>query len=52
MDWEIVMLGEIIQREKDKYDCLYVESKKKMVQMNLSTKQKQRHRYRKQANGY
>ena len=29
MDWEIVMLGEIIQREKDKYDCLYVESKKK-----------------------
>ena len=28
MDWEIVILGEIIQREKDNYDCLYVESKK------------------------
>ena len=42
------------QTEKDKYmtSCLYVESKKKMVQMNLFTKQKKSHRCRKQTYGY
>ena len=40
MDLEIVILSEVSQTEKDKYHIiLYVESKK-MVQMNLFTKQK------------
>ena len=33
------------------YD-LYLDSKKKRIQMNLFTKQKQTHRHRKQADGY
>ena len=37
--------------EKDKHDIAYVKLKKK-VQMNLFTKQKQIHRYRKQTYGY
>ena len=38
MDLEIIILSEVSQTEKDKYH-LYVESKK-MIQMNLFTKQK------------
>ena len=40
MDLEIVILSEASQTEKDKYCIisLYVESKKKMIQMNLFTK--------------
>ena len=52
MDLEIVILSEVSQTEKDKYHIiLYVESKK-MVQMNLFTKQKQSHKCRKQTYGY
>ena len=43
MDLEIVILSEVSQRQKNKYHIsliLYVESKKKRVQMNLFTKQK------------
>ena len=41
------------QTEKDKilYDITYMESKK-IIQMNLYTKQKQIHRHRKQTYGY
>ena len=39
MDLAILILSEISQTEKDKSDCLYVESKK-ITQMNLFTKQK------------
>ena len=41
IDLEIVILSELSQTEKDKYHLisLHMESKK-MVQMNLSTKQK------------
>ena len=54
MDLEMIILSEVSQTEKDKYHTyhLYVESKKKMIQMNLFTKQKQTHRHRKQIYGY
>ena len=41
MQLEIIILGEISQKEKDKYKCyhLYVESKK-ITQMNIATEQK------------
>ena len=45
MDLEIVILREANQIEKDKHKILLIsESKKKMIQMNLFTKQKQTHR--------
>ena len=50
MDLEIIILSEVSQTQKDKYH-LYVESKK-MVQMNLFSKQKQTRRHRKQTYGY
>ena len=46
IDPETVIQSEVSQKEKSKYH-LYVESRK-MVQMNLFAKQKQRHRYREQ----
>ena len=40
-------------REKQiSYDITYVESKKKMIQMNLFTKRKQTHRHQKQTYGH
>ena len=53
MDPEIIILSEVSQVEKDKYNMisLYVESKK-MIQMNFFIKQKQTHRHRKQTYGY
>ena len=42
MDLEILILSEVSQRQIS-YDITYVESKK-MIQMNLCTKQKQTHR--------
>ena len=53
IDLEIVILSELSQTEKDKYHLisLHMESKK-MVQMNLFTKQKQSHRCKKQTCGY
>ena len=47
MDLEIIMLSEVSQTEKDKYHINYMWNLKKMIQMNLFTKQKQTHRHRK-----
>ena len=54
MDLESIKLSEVSQREKDKYDITYMWNvkKKKMIQINLLTKQKQTHRDRKQTYGY
>ena len=49
MNLEIITLSEVRQRQIS-YD-IYVESKK-MIQMNLFTKQKQTHRHRKQTYSY
>ena len=53
MSLEIIILKEESQTEKDKYHMipLYVESKR-IIQVNLLTKQKQTHRHRKQIYGY
>ena len=40
MDLEINMLSEVSQTEKDKYDIDYTKNIKKIIQMNLYTKQK------------
>ena len=37
--------------EKDKYSITYTQNLKKMIQINLYTKQKQTHRHRKQTYG-
>ena len=50
MDLEIIILSEVSQRQIS-HDITYMESKK-MMQMNLFTKQKQTHRHRKQTYGY
>ena len=52
IDLEIIILSEVSQR-KTNIICyhLYVESKK-MIQMNLFTKQEQTHRLKKQTYGY
>ena len=52
MDLKIIIFSEVSQR-KTNIICyhLHVESKK-MIQMNLFTKQKQTHRPRKQTSGY
>ena len=53
MDLEIIILGEVSQTEKDKYrDITYLWNLKKMIEMNLYTKQKQTHRHQKQIYGY
>ena len=49
MDLEIVIVSEVSQIDKYKYqDIIFVWNLKKMMQMNLFTKQKQSHRCRKQ----
>ena len=51
MDLEIIISSEV--RQKEKYcDITYIWNLKKMIQMNLFTKQKQTHRHRKQTYGY
>ena len=51
MDLEIVILGEISQTKRN-IVCSHAESKKKKkIQMNLFTKQKQTHRLREQTYG-
>ena len=45
MDLESVIQSQVSQKEKNKYSCIYVESRK-MVQMNLSVGQKKRCRPR------
>ena len=53
MDLEIVLLSEVRQRKRNiVWYHLYVESKKKMIQMNLLTKQKQIHKLRERTYGY
>ena len=53
MDLEIIILSKVSQTEKDKYHMLsHMWNLKKMIQMNLFTKQKQTHRLRKQIYGY
>ena len=49
IDLEIIILSEVIP-----YDITYMWNlkKKKMIQMNLFTKQKQTHSHRKQTYGY
>ena len=52
MDLEIIIISEVRQRKTNiTWYCLYVESKK-MIQMNLLTKQKLTQRHRKQTYGY
>ena len=50
MDPEIIILSEVSQRQI--HDITYMWNLIKMIQMNLYTKQKQTHRYRKQTYGY
>ena len=51
MDLEIIILSEDKQRQIS-YDITYMWNLKKMIQMNLLTKQKQTHRHRRQTYGY
>ena len=53
MDWPRDYHTEWSQKDKDKY-CMIslIYECKKMIQMNLFTKQKQTHRHRKQTYGY
>ena len=46
MDQEMIILNEVIQTEKNKYHMISLTcriKKKKVIQMNLFTKQKQTH---------
>ena len=49
MELEIIKLGEVIQKEKDKYHMIsLIYGIKNMTQMNIYTKQKQTNRHREQ----
>ena len=55
MDLEIIILSELSPTEKDKSHTSLIcgiLKKKKKIQMNLLTQQKQTHRHRKQTYGY
>ena len=49
-DLEMIVLSEVSQTEKDKHH-LYVKSEKRVVQVNLLTKQKETHRLRSKIGG-
>ena len=51
MDLEIIRLSEVSQKEKDKYMISLTGGIYNLTQMNLSMKQKQSHRHRKQTCG-
>ena len=51
MDLEINIVSEVKSDGERQIYRLYVESKKKMIEMNLFTNQKQTHRLRKQTYG-
>ena len=51
IDLEMIIQSEVSQTEKDKY-ITYMWNLKKMIQMNLFTKQKPTHSHRKQNYGY
>ena len=49
MELEIIILSQVSQTEKElSYDITYMWNLKKLIQMNLFTKQKQTDRHRKQ----
>ena len=50
LDIKVIILSEVSERQIS-HDISYVESKK-MIQMNLLTKQKQTHRHRRQTYDY
>ena len=53
MDLEIILLSKVSQIEKDKYYMMsLICGIRKIVKMNLFTKQKQTHRHRKEAYSY
>ena len=52
MDVEIIILSKVSQTDKDKYHITYMQNLKKMIQINLFTKQEQTHRHRKQTYSY
>ena len=53
MDPEIVILREVSDTERQiSYDIINICSLKKIIQMDLFTKQKQSHKSRKQTYGY
>ena len=53
VDLETAMLCEVSQTEEEKYMILLIQRLlKKMIQINLFTKQKQTHRLREQIYGY
>ena len=53
IDLETVIQSKVFQKEKNKYhiNCLSMDSRK-IIQMNLLAKQKERHRCREQMYGY
>ena len=51
MDLEILIQRNTSQKREVSFDISYAESKK-MIQMNLFTKEKSRHRYRKHTYSY
>ena len=52
MDLEIIILSEVSQRKTNIISLVCGILKKKKIQMNLFTKQKQTHRFPKQSYGY
>ena len=48
MDLEIIILGEVSHTEKDKYYISLIVESKRVIQINLFSKQKQIHRHGKQ----
>ena len=52
MNLEMIVLSEVRQTKTNIISGLYVESRKKEIQMNLLTKHKWTHRRRKQTYGY
>ena len=52
VDLGIIVLSEVSQKEKDKYYMtLLISGIQNMIQINISMKQKQTHRYREQTCG-
>ena len=52
MQWEIIILSEVSQRERDKYHVIsLIWGIWNMIQINFSMKQKQTHRHREQTSG-
>ena len=53
MDLELILLSKVSQTEKDRYHIIsLICGILRIIQMNLFTKQKQTHRFRKQTDGH